>query len=216
MNADELHDMAGFVTDAGMQVEDWEVTFKESIDMADMDDIIATISENSDITVTEDKNVKKYLAVDMHKSSGITVSYEVILPRNGAYSPELIAVVKGKAWNKVMEANYQSEKETFRHQLFTDAVKVYTCLTTHSDGIMSSDDFLEQFVNYFNIQQQHTQLDTVENSSHKKIFYGYNPIWVHSISINGTQTNVQVAVTQDNEEEHPKYTIGTPILINEY
>lgn len=215
IESDELHDIATFVTEANMQVEEWEVTWKETISKEDIEGMIATISKDNEFTVTVDNDVKKYLAEDMHKKGGITVSYEVILPNDEAYPPELIAVIKGNSWNKSIEAIYQTEKEILGHQLFTDSVKAYTCLTTQGDAIIDSEGFLEGFANYFNIQQQHTQLDTIKNSTHKKIFYGYNPVWVHSFSINGTQMNVQVAVTQ-NADEHTKYTIGTPILINEY
>lgn len=215
INSDELIDLTTFVTKENLQVDGWEVTWKESIDKDDIEDAIATISKDNEITVTEEEDVKKYLAEDMHKKGGLAVSYEVLIPNDDLYDTELIAVIKGSSWDKVAKENYQSKKRMMSHQLFTDSAKTYTCLTTHDDGIISGDGFLEELTNYFNIQQQYTQLDTVKNSTHKKIFYGYIPVWVHNISINGTQTNVQVAVTQ-SEEEQSKYTIGTPILINEY
>ena len=216
MKKDELVDIASFVTQEHLKVEKWEVTWKDKMNKDQIQKLVVRLNKDNKMTRTEDDLAVKYFAKDTHKQSGIAVFYKVVIPRDDKYDAELIAVMEGTSWNENIKEHYQSKKALIVHQLFTKNAKTYTCLVTQNDGIMSSDYFFEAFTKYFKLQQKNTQFDTVVNSSHKKIIYGYTPIWEHNmITINGTQMNVQVAETQ-NENEHPKYTIGTPILINEY
>lgn len=215
IKSDELTDIASFVTGKNLKVDNWKVTLKEKIVREDIQAIIKALKRNHTVQKTEDENIVKYMFKDTHKSENIVVSYNVIIPKVGSYSAELIAVIEGASWSDSIEESYQLKRNLIVNRFFTKSKKTFACLTTHQGAIIGSDYFLKEFTNYLNLQHEVTQVDTVGKSAHKKIIYGYTELWEDKISISGSPVNFQVAVTTD-ENNKPKYTIGTPILINEY
>lgn len=215
IGSDELVDIASFVTNHELKVDQWEVTMKEKIDKGSIPSIIKTLSASYTVKKTADKNSVKYFFTDAHNSADVTVFYNVIIPKDGRYNAELTAVIAGSGWDESVKSGYKKKQDLISHQLFTESVKTYTCLTTQDDAIIDSDSFLREFAYYLNLQHEETQFDTVRNSTHEKVIYGYTSLWNQKFSINGTKMNVQIAVT-NGDNGNPKYTIGTPILINEY
>src|SRR5699024_90399 len=130
------------------------------------------------------------------------------------YNAEIIAVISGENWDERIKKRYVSTINALPEKMFTNQAHEFACLTTHTNGKMSSDDFLETYKQDLNIEQVSTQTDNVQHSTVKKIIYGYTPLWKQSINIENEALNVQIAVS--GNKGNTKLTIGTPILINEY
>ncbi|WP_373893963.1 YwmB family TATA-box binding protein [Virgibacillus sp. CBA3643] len=215
VESDEMMELASVVSDSDASIGEWEVTLKEKMDTAEIQDRLIELKNRHLVTFNEDGNSIKYSSESVHKTSGVSVSYNVIIPKEEMQDAELIAVIKGANWNTSIEENYQSIRDTVTAKYFTNSAEVFACLTTDNDGIMKSERFLAELTERLNLQHIETQFDTVENSTHEKIIYGYTPLWDQKITIGDTPMNVQIAKLE-SENGGPTYTIGTPILISEY
>lgn len=215
MERDEMMDLANFTVESGIAIESWQVTFKEHIDKQKVEKIIRDFENSNLVTMTEDENVIKYLLRDTHNNPGFTVLYSVVVPKDQALKAEVIVVIEGSLWDKQIEADYLSIKRSLQENLFTNSLQSFACLTTKDNGIMKDDSFVEEIKNYFNLQHMKTQFDTVKNSTHEKLIYGYTDLWKQYYFIEDAPMNLQIAVIMD-EEMNLNYTIGTPILIHEY
>lgn len=215
MEMDELTGIADYITEKNMAVNSWQVTVKEQIDGKKLRLIIKDLEAEHQTTFTEDENSINYLFSNRHKHENIVESYSIIIPKDDSQAIILTGVLKGEAWNDSVKDFYQLSMDKMLAGFFTKSAKRFACLTTEDDGIMGSDYFIGDFVKSFNLQQINTQFDTVKNSVHKKIIYGYTPLWNNKITIMGKPVNLQIAV-KESETGNPIFTIGTPILINEY
>lgn len=215
MEVSELSDIAGYITSKKMTVDSWQVTVKEQVDRKKLERVIKDLEQEYSLTVSEDENSLKYSFHNTHKRESIVEYYNVIIPKNERQNSELVGVLKGGSWDSSVKDSYQLRLEQMIEKLFTKSANKFACLTTGEDGIMGSDYFIRDFVKSFNVQQIDTQFDTVKNSMHKKLIYGYIPLWNNKITIVDKPVNLQIAVIE-SETGDPIYTIGTPILINEY
>ncbi len=215
MEREEIIDLAHFALEHQAPINSWQVTMKENITKQKAEDIVADFKYSSLDSRIENENVIKYIFGDVHKVEGIDVTYNVVIPQNEAFKPELIVVIEGTKWNENIEEAYVLRKEMIKDRFFTKSLKLFACLTVQQGGIMSSDVFMDDITKYFNVKHSTTQIDTIENSMHKKIIYGYTDLWKQNFMIQGTQMNLQIAIVAD-EEMNTTYTIGTPILIHEY
>ncbi|MFC4024975.1 YwmB family TATA-box binding protein [Oceanobacillus longus] len=215
MERDEMIDLAAFTLENKIAIENWQVTFKENIGKQKAERIVNEFKDSSLVTITEDDNVIKYLLRDVHKDVGLDVSYSVVIPKNQQFKAEIVVVVEGIQWNEQIQEDYVLIKRLIKDKFFTNSLKTFACLTTEDSGIMKTDVFVEEITNYFKLQHIVTQFDTIENSMHEKIIYGYTDLWKQSYFIEGAPMNLQIAVVMD-DEMNLEYTIGTPILIHEY
>lgn len=215
MQSDEMMELASVVTDGDVSIDNWQVTLKENMDKTEIHDILIELKNRYLATVNEDENSIKYSFENVHHSSGISVIYNVIIPKDRMHDAELIAVMEGTHWNTSIEEDYQSILDTNVKQYFTKSAEVYACLTTDNGGIMNDEVYLNELMDRLSLQHMETQFDTVENSTHEKIIYGYTPLWDQKITIGETPMNLQIAVSESGDGDST-YTIGTPILINEY
>ncbi|WP_067728543.1 YwmB family TATA-box binding protein [Oceanobacillus damuensis] len=215
MERDEMVDLANFTLKNSVPIESWQVTLKENLTRKKAEETVNNLKDSSLVTVSEDENVIKYQVRDVHKQVGLDVSYSVVIPKNEAFKPEMNAVIEGTQWNDEIEEEYLSIKRSMEKKIFTKSLKLFACLTTEPGGIIDSDVFVKRITKYFNVEHFATQTDTIENSMHEKIIYGYTDLWKQDFIIQGTQMNLQIAVVQV-DETNVKYTVGTPILIHEY
>ncbi|MBY7144717.1 YwmB family TATA-box binding protein [Virgibacillus sp. NKC19-3] len=214
VQTDEMTELASIVTTSDGVVGNWEVTLKEKMDKTAIQDKLNELKNRYLVTVHEDEKSIKYSSGSVHKKSGISVTYNVIIPKDDMQHAELIAVMKGGHWDAFIKEQYQSIRDEMATKYFTKSAEVFACLTTDNGDIINDESFLIELTDHLNLQHRKTQNDTVENSTHEEIIYGYTPLWDQKITIGDTPMNVQIAVTEGNGE--PTYTIGTPILINEY
>jgi hypothetical protein len=215
MESDEMIDLANFTFENELAIKSWQVTFKEHIEKQKAEKIIRDFKNSRKVTMTEDENVIKYLLRDAHTNPEFSVLYSVVVPKNRAFKAEIVVVIEGSLWNKQIEEDYLAIKQSIKVNLFTKSLQSFACLTTVDDGIMRVDSFVEEIKSYFNVQHMTTQFDTIENSAHEKLIYGYTDIWKQRYFIEGVPMNLQIAVVMD-DEMNLNYTIGTPILIHEY
>ncbi|WP_337017191.1 YwmB family TATA-box binding protein [Oceanobacillus massiliensis] len=215
MERDEMIDLATFTQEQGVAIDHWQVTLKETLDIEKINQIVEDMKNSRLVTMTEDENVIKYLLRDVHKEAAIDVTYSVVIAKADPYQAEMIAVIEGSQWSSQIEDEYLSIKRLIKKEFFTESLKIFACLKTGIGGIMKADDFVERITNYFNLEHIVTQNDTIANSSHEKVIYGYTDLWKQNFIIQGTQMNLQLAVVTD-DDKNLTYTIGTPILINEY
>lgn len=215
IQSDELNNLASAVSDSGLTIDEWEVTLKETMDRDQLKKIMDELKNSHIVTVTESEKSINYLFESTPKREGISESYNVIIPHDDMYHAELIAVVDGTNWNPSMKENYHVIVNSMKEKYFTDSAELFACLTTKNGDILESDSILNDLADRLSLQYMETQIDTINNSMHEKIIYGYTPLWSQKIMIEEIPMNVQIAVVE-NENGNHTYTIGTPMLINEY
>ncbi|MEC5424476.1 YwmB family TATA-box binding protein [Virgibacillus sp. C22-A2] len=213
--SDEMIDLAEFATERDLLFENWQVTWKETISREKSDDIIKDLKNSHLVTITKEKNSINYSFRNTLLSGDVSETYNVVMPKNEQHNAELIVIIEGEFWNESIKKEYLTVVESIERKYFTKSVKKFACLSVGDNGIMDSDSLLTNIIEHFNIEHINTQYDTVENSRVKKIIYGYISLWNQQISIEKVPQNVQIAIIEQELGERT-YTIGTPILINEY
>ncbi|ASK62093.1 hypothetical protein CFK37_07915 [Virgibacillus phasianinus] len=211
----EMIQLANLTASSKLTIDHWQVTLKENIPKARLQDYINEWKNSYLDTYSEDENVIKYTFRNVHKNENLVESYIVIIPKNSSYQSELIAVVSGQDWNTTTKHKYQElQKSIIRHYFSENATK-FACLTTASDDTIKGVYLINSVKEKLQLQQITTQTDNVEKSMHKKIIYGYTPLWTQNFNILDKPVNVNIAITNTTNGE-TKLTIGTPILITEY
>ncbi|MFC3039254.1 YwmB family TATA-box binding protein [Virgibacillus xinjiangensis] len=213
-DADELVDMAGVVGEAGLEVAEWHYMEREEMDQESLLNLVEDLKNSYKVTVERKEKSVKYIFVDIRKNGTITEYYTVILPEQEHAAGEFTAVLEGSGWGKDLEEVYQSKRKNVAEK-FTKASQRFAWLSTVESGIMDSDSFLHMLENELDFQHGTTQFDNVGNSKHKKLVYGYIPLWTQKFTFNEAPRNFQMAVT-DEGSGSVSYTLGTPILIHEY
>ncbi|WP_430790217.1 YwmB family TATA-box binding protein [Virgibacillus flavescens] len=212
---DEMTQLASLTMDSELTVDDWQVTIKENMDKDKLMKYIKEMKNSYLDSYSEDENTIKYSFRDVQKNSGIVERYNIIIPKNSNFKPELIAVITGQNWDKDIENTYlRIQKRIIRHYFTENAVK-FTCLTTASSGTISNVYLIDVLKERLDLQFITTQTDNVEKSLNKKMIYGYTNLWTQKFNILGNPVNVNIVITNTTNKES-KVTIGTPILITEY
>lgn len=212
---DEMTQLADIAMESDLEVDHWQVTIKENMDKDSVLKYIKDLKNSYLDSYSEDENTIEYSFRDVQKNSGIVESYNIIIPKNSNYQPELVAVITGQNWNENIENTYLDlQKRIFRHYFTENALK-FTCLTTVSSGTISNVYLVDLLKEQLNLQFITTQTDNIEKSMHKKMIYGYTDLWSQKFNILGNPVNVNIVITNTTNKE-TKVTIGTPILITEY
>lgn len=215
LDSDEMIALGNFAIEHQLDVENWQVTIKESIGIDKGEKLVEQLKKELPYEKKTDEKSIKYIFKNDHKIDRMDVLYKVILPTESSSQAEIIALLEGDDWSEDIKETYMTTKNEIVHKLFTKLAQSYTCLTLVNDDIISSDVFIEDAINYFNLQHTTTQYDNIAKSTIKRSFYGYTDLWKDFYSVNDKPINVQIAVIED-DAGNEKYTIGTPILIHEY
>ena len=210
----EVEDLVHIMKNNNLKIDEWQVTIKEKVERDKKQDIINNIKENGNYTRKERKNSVLYTFEDSHIYSESVETYNVLISKNKSDDIEIIAEFKGYTWNEKRNTHYEQWLRKM-NDIFTPSARIYTCLTTEFNGIINADYVLNDISKELEIKHEQTQIDNHEKSTLDKIIYGYTPLWSQKINIMNNPTNVQIAVTS-NEKGMVKFTVGTPILINEY
>ena len=210
----EVEDLVHIMKNNNLKIDEWQVTIKEKVERDKKQDIINNIKENGNYTRKERKNSVLYTFEDSHIYSESVETYNVLISKNKSDDIEIIAEFKGYTWNEKRNTHYEQWLRKM-NDIFTPSARIYTCLTTEFNGIINADYVLNDISKELEIKHEQTQIDNHEKSALDKIIYGYTPLWSQKINIMNNPTNVQIAVTS-NEKGMVKFTVGTPILINEY
>ncbi|MBU5465275.1 YwmB family TATA-box binding protein [Virgibacillus sp. MSJ-26] len=215
ISTNDVEDMIDIVVNNDLEIDEWEVTIKEKVNMNKKQDIIEEIKINDEYTRKENENSVLYTFEDSHNYSETVEIYNVLVPKNKSDDIEIVAVFKGYTWNEETKTNYTKWLRAMMNNVFTKSARKYTCLTTEFSGIINADYVLNYINEKLDIEHKQTQIDKNKNSTLDKVIYGYTPLWSQEVSIMDEPTNVQIAVIT-NEMGLTKFSIGTPILINEY
>jgi len=215
MVGQELIDISHFLEENSMTVDAWSVTIKEKIHSETvLKNTVQQLSEQYDQTVSKDENAHIYFYEGTHNEAQIDVSFKVvqsIIEDSG----EIVAVISGQKWDGSLLQDYLDMLQSINENYFTEKSHVYTCLTIEDGVIINNDNFLEKVIKNFNLSNVKTQIDKVQTKIHKKVIYGYTPIWDKKLMIKDEPMNLQVVIDGDDSKER-KVIIGTPVLINEY
>ncbi|WP_017798192.1 YwmB family TATA-box binding protein [Oceanobacillus kimchii] len=215
LKGDEMIALGNFAIEQQLEVENWQVTIKESITVHKGEQLVEQLKDEFPHEKKTDEKSIKYIFKNDHKTNGIDVLYKVILPIESSSQAEIIALLEGADWSEEIKETYITTKNEIVHKLFTKLAQSYTCLNSLDNDIINSDVFIENAINYFNLRHTTTQYDNIAKSTIKKSFYGYTDLWDDFYSVNDKPINVQIAIIED-KAGNEKYTIGTPILIHEY
>ncbi|WLV24179.1 YwmB family TATA-box binding protein [Aciduricibacillus chroicocephali] len=210
----EIDDMAMLANELDMGIEEWRMTFKESIPEKKLYSIIDNIERYAKVTKTKGKKADKYFAENVHKAEGYAESFIVIVPSNGEQI-ELTIELRGEHWDEKSAQKYINIKNRRLNEFFTDSVKSFACLVAANDGIMDAGEILTKLKDKLNIKELTEQEENIGNTVNKKIFYGYIPLWPASLTIAEQRMNMQAVIT-NNKGSGSKLVIGTPILLHEY
>lgn len=214
---EEMTALAAMLTDSNMEVGNWEVTMKEQMSKDKIKMLLGKLeAKNSQIdTGEEDENSIKYSFGYIHKNTNITETYNVVIPKDDKYQAQFNVVIEGKSWNKSIKKDYLNRVESIQDDFFSQDSTKFACLTTTLSGKIGSVYFIKRMKEKLHLQSITEQTDTVENSTLKKVVYGYTPLWDQQITIMDKPMNLQFAF-KEKENGKTKLTIGTPILITEY
>jgi len=213
LDSDELVDLADFVTEQNLSLETWNVTIKEKMDQEEITAILNKMKRNHPITMTEDENSLKYQVKHPQKSESFVETYSVIIPKNGKQHAELTFVLEGDSWDQTIKYNYQQKINSVLDEWFTNSKQLFVWLKTTDDDIINSNVFINNIINEFKLEDVKKQSDN--NSTNRKTIYGYTSVWSQKITIQSIPVNLQIAIAEDQDGDRT-YTLGTPILINEY
>jgi TATA-box binding len=211
----ELIEMASFVMENKLEVNSWEVTVKEHMNLSKLEEIVRDLRSSYSVTIEENKNSKIYLVRDTHKSGNINVEYSAVFPKNKQYQPEFIVSIQSDSWNQSIKSTYLETLHSLTSKFFTEDVKIFSCMSTKASAIIEKEIIVENFTEKLKIRHKNTQKDTINSTQNLEIIYGYTSLWGNKITIQDKPVNVQL-VTKHIGSGDVQYIIGTPILINEY
>lgn len=210
----ELIDIANVFIENNLEIGKWNVTIKENKDDAELNRVLHDLSNGNEVTKDENENSIIYSVKDTHKKGNIIVNYNVIFPKDEAYLAELVVTIHGDNWGSDVHDTYLDIHSDVTSKYFTENVKIFSCMTTMASAIIEND-YADNFTKKLKLRHKNTQNDNLKTARNLEIIYGYTSLWGQKITIQDEPVNVQL-VTKTLGNGDVQYTIGTPILINEY
>lgn len=211
----ELEDIAKLAMDNYLHTEEWMVTIKEKISQEKIQSYVTELKKDHLVERTKHNNVIKYMINKKDEAPHIKVSYEITIPKDQSFSPELVAIIKGSNLSEDTVAEYKSVLKSVRNHFFTKKSYQFTCLIASKNDMIASDDFSNKLSKNLDLKYISTQSDMINNVSYQETIYGYTTLWNNQLIIENKPLNIQVVI-QKHTNEKQKVIIGTPILITEY
>ncbi len=212
---DPLHTLTKIAEENTWAITNWEVMLKESISKTNFNDILNDVRNSHLVTRTEDENSIKYILFDEENTTSIHVDQTIIVSKTEHEHIELIAVMKGSDWNEEIQSEYDQTSGKLNDSFFQDKPDEFTCIEVIEDDTIENRAVIDVLTESLQLEHVEEQDDPLEMSKHKKIKYGYTPLWNEKFVIQGIPYNLQIVATQGDSGKLA-YTIGTPILMNEY
>lgn len=215
--SDPMTNLADFIVENGLEVDQWQVTLREEMSHSHAKKILAQFRNKNSYLVSgeADANTIKYSIRHVQKTEDISEQYNVIIPKDGKYKAQFIAVFHSKVWSKSIGKAYMNRVKTVQNDFFSNESTKFTCVQTSFSDKMKGVYVLNDLKRTLNLQHLKRQKDSVKNSTVEKIIYGYTPLWSQKIDLGDRLMNFQMAVKKGVNGD-TELTIGTPILINEY
>ncbi len=197
-----------------LEINSWEVLIKETKQIKNREAYVNKFRNQQLITMTKDENSINYI-FEERNNNAIQINYQLVLPLHSDEQAELIIAISGNEWNEKIKENYTKIAADLKKEKFTSKAKTFACIEFIEGGTIGDRMIIDSFLSSLEVVHMKVQNDTVQSSRLKNVIYGYTPLWKESFDLEGIPLNLQIAVTE-LETGDLKYTIGTPILINEY
>ncbi|WP_047981142.1 YwmB family TATA-box binding protein [Ornithinibacillus contaminans] len=215
IDTNELIEIAGMMEENDLDIDSWEVTVKENKTESMLQDIIQELSTGYSVTKEENENSIIYSVTDTHKTGNLFVTYRALFPKNKQYQAELVVTIQGNTWGAEVQSDYLENLSNITGKYFSDNAKIYSCMNSKASAIMKKDYIVKNLTKKLDLRHKYRQNDNLNTTRNIEIIYGYTSLWSHAITIQDTPVNVQI-VTKHGGNGGVQFTIGTPILINEY
>lgn len=210
-----LHTLAQIAKTNKLPLTGWEVVMKETLPASNFKHLVNNAENSHLVTVTEDENSIKYDGVSGLEFDSIEVQEQLVLDKNNQEQVELSVVLSGTEWNKEIREVYDEVKRYFEQNYFGNKKQSFTCIQVTDGDIIENRAVINLFQESLGLVHIEEQTESIELSKLKKVFYGYTPLWNDEFVIHGIPYNFQFAASETENGEWA-YTIGTPILVNEY
>lgn len=214
--ADELVELAHVAQDANLEIEEWIMTINEKVNQKRVNQILKKLKkENSNVVTTHSNETKQYVVHEADATHPISITYRLLVPDNKQQLSTFTAEIKGTTQKNFSTKKYRKVNDLVTRTYFSDNANRFACLITKSDDIIKGVVFEEKIKEKLNFTPVFTQTDTVLNSTHNKITYGYIKEWDNKIKLHNHMINVHIVLAGTTSNKQ-RIIIGTPILINEY
>lgn len=210
-----IQTLAEFAETNELPIRGWEVTMKETLYVSNYDEILNNLGNRYRIAGKENENRLQYDFMDNKKMKHIEWEQRMIIAKENTGQVELTAVISGQAWNESIAAEYNELIAHLNRNFFQNNATTFTWIEVVKDGTIVDTVTIDKLAESLQLLHMEEQLDTVENSKLKMMYYGYTPLWDDKFVVEGIPYNFQIAATP-LETDEIAYMIGTPILMNEY
>lgn len=212
---DPLYTLTEIATANQLPITGWEVTTRETVEKSKMDDIVNDGRNSHLVAVSEDENSIKYNIVQAEKPTHVDVQQYMIIAKNNPDQVELIAVISGTEWHETIQEEYDITRDRLMETFFHRNPETFTCIELLDGDTIENRAVIDIYTESLALVHMEEQFDNLEMSRLKKQIYGYTPLWNEKLIVDSVPYNLQIAATE-LETGEMAYTIGTPILINEY
>ncbi|ELK49057.1 hypothetical protein M662_17245 [Bacillus sp. SB49] len=209
---EELMDIASFAEDKQLEVNEWTITIKETIDASSFEKMqkeILSLTDHREMKRENLKNAVKYSVKNRHKHSDIVESYILIVPKKMKSSVEMVYAIGGQGTPSLEQAQSSSLLKEVKSRLFSKTATIFSCLKANYNGIINDVLVYQEFKEAFNV----TTIDEVDEEGWTSRS-GHTTEWGQSIPTGDQPMNVQFASRTLGGETN--ITIGTPIITAEY
>ncbi|GGM32508.1 hypothetical protein GCM10011351_18220 [Paraliobacillus quinghaiensis] len=207
----ELVDLMEIVEEQDMQVSNWQVRLKETFEKQELSAIIHNINQagfSKTYTIEESDQMIKYIYPPLKNEH--TAESLIIVVAKQHETAEVIYTIESTGNGTFQEVFVKNRIRNVMEELFSENMTKLTCVISEADDNIRSDYFFETIKENLRVQEL--------NRLHEKDFIvisGYTEKWDATIPIWDEQMNVQVAARNDANGK-TTFTLGTPILTNEY
>ncbi|RWZ58991.1 hypothetical protein EQV77_08545 [Halobacillus fulvus] len=206
-----IMDFAAFAEGEQLEVQEWNVTFKETIDMKDIEQVEKNVKQTFPTmkkNVEESRETKKIVWKDTHKKEEPVEYFYLIVPKSGINQVEMVYVLEGRGTSSLTQKHIQKSFEK-KSRLFSKNVTIFSCLKADADGIMNDVLVYQKFKHKFNIETLDEVID--HNWTSRS---GYSNEWGQSLPLTDEVMNVQFGTRTLGGKTN--ITIGTPVITAEY
>ncbi|HLR09255.1 MAG TPA: YwmB family TATA-box binding protein [Bacillota bacterium] len=197
------------------EIDDWNVTIKENMDHETINQWIDVLRDKDGVSVKDVENAIEYVWTSGQRTNHISEHYKIILPKNTKLKASFIVTITGMQWDERVRQAYLQRKRMIHERFFTDNARLFACLSTEIHDIIESVFIKNKLRDELKLVDISVQHDNVNDTVHNTYVYGYTPLWHEYMTVLDKPVNFHMAIN-DKQNGPVTYTIGTPILINEY
>ncbi|MFD2922949.1 YwmB family TATA-box binding protein [Halobacillus naozhouensis] len=207
-----LLELAAFAEDEQLDVTEYKVVLKESINTDKVEQAIQQIKayvSNNQMIEEETNLARKIIFTNGQKNSDFIERFTVIIPRDETISSEVVYSLTTGGTQTLTTQETMQQISQIKKRFFSKNVTLYTCLKAEDGGIIDDVLIYQKFKKAFNI----TTIEAATEQSWTSRS-GYTSRWSQAIPLPNGAMNVQFATRTLGGRTI--VTIGTPIITAEY